>query len=349
MLALFCPCTLGLQAGRLRLHAGRPSRARSRPVLLVVDTARLIEENERLIRFATRLKGVGEAAEGIKARLQEARVQEAKLEARLQEVTLARRALEEEALEEETGTEGHEVSTAARRSALEPEPHRAQSSAHIAHRQPVAAVSSWFDAGLRLTPEAEEPVVVGPKAMEQAVEPAVAVSSWFDAGLRLTPEAEEPVAVEPEPVVEAVVPSSSCYDDAGLRQVPRQRVAHRPPGRPEEATEPAVAPTIEAVTAAVVAATATPEAAAATIEATTEVAEPSVQVAEPTVEVATSEESAESWISCGRDASGVRLAPPQAPATETAAPEARDLLSPPPPPPPKWQHVQADKHGFHHW
>ena len=311
MLALLCPCTLGLQAGRLRLHAGpRPSRARSRPVLLVVDAARLIEENERLIRFATRLKGDGE--QGLKARLQEARVQEAKLEARLQEVTLARRALEEEALEEETGTEGHEVSTAARRSAPEPEPHRAQSSAHLAHRQPVA-VSSWFDAGLRLTPEVEEPVAVEP----------------------------EPV-VEPKPVVEAVVPSSSCYDDAGLRQIPWQRVAHRPPGRPEEATEPAVAPTIEAATAAVVAATATPEAATATIEATTEVAEPSVEVAEPTVQVATSEESAESWISCGRDASGVRLAPPQAPA-------ARDLLSPPPPPPPKWQHVPADKHGFHHW
>lgn len=311
MLALLCPCTLGLQAGRLRLHAGpRPSRARSRPVLLVVDAARLIEENERLIRFATRLKGDGE--QGLKARLQEARVQEAKLEARLQEVTLARRALEEEALEEETGTEGHEVSTAARRSAPEPEPHRAQSSAHLAHRQPVA-VSSWFDAGLRLTPEVEEPVAVEP----------------------------EPV-VEPKPVVEAVVPSSSCYDDAGLRQIPWQRVAHRPPGRPEEATEPAVAPTIEATTAAVVAATATPEAATATIEATTEVAEPSVEVAEPTVQVATSEESAESWISCGRDASGVRLAPPQAPA-------ARDLLSPPPPPPPKWQHVPADKHGFHHW
>ena len=310
MLALLCPCTLGLQAGRLRLHAGpRPSRARSRPVLLVVDAARLIEENERLIRFATRLKGDGE--QGLKARLQEARVQEAKLEARLQEVTLARRALEEEALEEETGTEGHEVSTAARRSAPEPEPHRAQSSAHLAHRQPVA-VSSWFDAGLRLTPEVEEPVAVEP----------------------------EPV-VDPKPVVEAVVPSSSCYDDAGLRQIPRQRVAHRPPGRPEEATEPAVAPTIEAATA-VVAATATPEAATATIEATTEVAEPSVEVAEPTVQVATSEESAESWISCGRDASGVRLAPPQAPA-------ARDLLSPPPPPPPKWQHVPADKHGFHHW
>ena len=342
MLALLCPCTLGLQAGRLRLHAGpRPSRARE--VLLVVDAARLIEENERLIRFATRLKGDGE--EGLKARLQEARVQEAKLEARLQEVTLARRALEEEALEEETGTEGHEVSTAARRSAPEPEPHRAQPSAHLAH---VVAVSSWFDAGLRLTPEVEEPAAVGPKAMEQAVEPAVVVSSWFDAGLRLTPEVEEPVAVEPEPVVEpkpvveAVVPSSSCYDDAGLRQIPWQRVAHRPPGRPEEATEPAVAPTIEATTAAVVAATATPEAATATIEATTEVAEPSVEGAEPTVEVATSEESAESWISCGRDASGVRLAPPQAPA-------ARDLLSPPPPPPPKWQHVPADKHGFHHW
>ena len=309
MLALLCPCTLGLQAGRLRLHAGpRPSRARE--VLLVVDAARLIEENERLIRFATRLKGDGE--QGLKARLQEARVQEAKLEARLQEVTLARRALEEEALEEETGTEGHEVSTAARRSAPEPEPHRAQSSAHLAHRQPVA-VSSWFDAGLRLTPEVEEPVAVEP----------------------------EPV-VDPKPVVEAVVPSSSCYDDAGLRQIPWQRVAHRPPGRPEEATEPAVAPTIEATTAAVVAATATPEAATATIEATTEVAEPSVEVAEPTVQVATSEESAESWISCGRDASGVRLAPPQAPA-------ARDLLSPPPPPPPKWQHVPADKHGFHHW
>ena len=304
---LLWPCSLGLQAGIPTL---RPSRARSRPVLLVVDAARLIEENERLIRFATRLKGDGE--QGLKARLQEARVQEAKLEARLQEVTLARRALEEEALEEETGTEGHEVSTAARRSAPEPEPHRAQSSAHLAHRQPVA-VSSWFDAGLRLTPEVEEPVAVEP----------------------------EPV-VEPKPVVEAVVPSSSCYDDAGLRQIPRQRVAHRPPGRPEEATEPAVAPTIEATTAAVVAATATPEAATATIEATTEVAEPSVEVAEPTVQVATSEESAESWISCGRDASGVRLAPPQAPA-------ARDLLSPPPPPPPKWQHVPADKHGFHHW
>ena len=345
---LLWPCSLGLQPGIPTL---RPSRARSRPVLLVVDAARLIEENERLIRFATRLKGDGE--QGLKARLQEARVQEAKLEARLQEVTLARRALEEEALEEETGTEGHEVSTAARRSAPEPEPHRAQPSAHLAH---VVAVSSWFDAGLRLTPEVEEPAAVGPKAMEQAVEPAVVVSSWFDAGLRLTPEAEEPVAVEPEPVVEpkpvveAVVPSSSCYDDAGLRQIPWQRVAHRPPGRPEEATEPAVAPTIEATTAAVVAATATPEAATATIEATTaEVAEPSVEGAEPTVEVATSEESAESWISCGRDASGVRLAPPQAPATETAAPEARDLLSPPPPPPPKWQHVPADKHGFHHW
>ena len=187
--------------------------------------------------------------------------------------------------------------------------------------------------------------------VEPVVEPVVAVSSWFDAGLRLTPEAVEPEAVA-EPAVDAVVPASDCYDDAGLRhlvnatttglrRLPRQRVAHRPPGRLEAATEPA---TIEPA--------AIEPAVAPTIEAATEVAEPAkvaepVQVVEPTVEVATSEESAESWISCGRDAHGVRLAPPQAPATE-AAPEARDLLSPPAPPP-KWQHVEADKHGFHHW
>ena len=296
LLALLFPCTLGLQSG---LPALRPSRARSRPVLLVVDTGRLIEENAHLIRHATRLKGVGEAAEGIKGRLQEARAQEAKLEARLQEVTLARRALEEEALEEEVGAEGHEVPTAARRSAPEREPHRAQASLRIAHRQPAVAASSWFDAGRRLTPEPVEPVV--------AVEPEVV----------------EPVV----PAVEAVEPASSCYDAAGLKRLHRQRVAHyRLPLRRI---------------------TATSEATTATVEAATEFAEP--------VEVATSEESEESWISCGRDASGVRLAPPQAPATE-APPEARDLLSPPPPspsppplPPPKWQHVQADKHGFHHW
>ena len=298
LLALLFPCTLGLQSG---LPALRSSCARSRPVLLVVDTGRLIEENERLIRHATRLKGVGEAAEGLKARLQEARAQEAKLEARLQEVTLARRALEEEALEEEVGAEGHEVPTAARRSAPEPEPHRAQASVRIAHRQPAVAASSWFDAGRRLTPEPVEPVVV------------------------VEPEAVEPVVPAVEAVVEAVEPASSCYDAAGLKRLHRQRVAHyRQPLRRI---------------------TATSEATTATIEAATEAAEP--------VEVATSEESEESWISCGRDASGVRLAPPQAPATETA-PEARDLLSPlspppPPPPPPKWQHVQADKHGFHHW
>ena len=298
LLALLFPCTLGLQSG---LPALRPSRARSRPVQLVVDTTRLIEENERLIRHATRLKGVGE--DGLKGRLQEARAQEAKLEARLQEVTLARRALEEEALEEEVGAEGHEVPTAARRSAPEPEPHRAQASVRIAHRQPAVAASSWFDAGRRLTPEPVEPVVVvEPEAVE--------------------PEVVEPVVPAVEAVVDAVEPASSCYDAAGLKRLHRQRVAHyRQPLRRI---------------------TATSEAATATVEAATEAAEP--------VEVATREESEESWISCGRDASGVRLAPPQAPATETA-PEARDLLSPPPPPPPppKWQHVQADKHGFHHW
>ena len=305
LLALLFPCTLGLQSG---LPALRSSCARSRPVLLVVDTGRLIEENERLIRHATRLKGVGETAEGIKGRLQEARAQEAKLEARLQEVTLARRALEEEALEEEVGAEGHEVPTAARRSAPEPEPHRAQASVRIAHRQPAVAASSWFDAGRRLTPEPVEPVVV---VEPEVVEPEV-----------VEPEAVEPVVPAVEAVVEAVEPASSCYDAAGLKRLHRQRVAHyRLPLRRI---------------------TATSEATTATIEAATEAAEPA-------------EESEESWISCGRDASGVRLAPPQAPATETA-PEARDLLSPPPPPPsppppppPKWQHVQADKHGFHHW
>ena len=312
LLALLFPCTLGLQSG---LPALRSSCARSRPVLLVVDTGRLIEENERLIRHATRLKGVGEAAEGLKGRLQEARAQEAKLEARLQEVTLARRALEEEALEEEVGAEGHEVPTAARRSAPEPEPHRAQASVRIAHRQPAVAASSWFDAGRRLTPEPVEPVVV--------VEPEA-----------VQPEAVEPVVPAVEAVVEAVEPASSCYDAAGLKRLHRQRVAHyRLPLRRI---------------------TATSEATTATVEAATEAAEPA-EVAEPTAEVATREESEDSWISCGRDASGVRLAPPQAPATETAA-EARDLPSPPPPspsppplPPPKWQHVQADKHGFHHW
>jgi hypothetical protein len=90
------PWALGLQPG---IPALTSPRARPRSALLMVDAAQLVEENERLIRFATRLKGVGE--EGLKARLQEARVQEAKLEARLQEVTLARRALEEEEEEEE--------------------------------------------------------------------------------------------------------------------------------------------------------------------------------------------------------------------------------------------------------
>ena len=92
MALVLCAWTLGLQSG---VPALRPSRPRPRPVLLAADAARLIEENERLIRHATRLQGVGN--EGIKARLQEARTQEAKLEARLREVTLARRALEEEA------------------------------------------------------------------------------------------------------------------------------------------------------------------------------------------------------------------------------------------------------------
>jgi hypothetical protein len=93
------PWALGLQPG---IPALTSPRARPRSALLMVDAAQLVEENERLIRFATRLKGVGE--EGLKARLQEARVQEAKLEARLQEVTLARRALEEEEEEEEAGS-----------------------------------------------------------------------------------------------------------------------------------------------------------------------------------------------------------------------------------------------------
>ena len=92
MALVLCAWTLGLQSG---VPALRPSRPRPRPVILAADAARLIEENERLIRHATRLQGVGN--EGIKARLQEARAQEAKLEARLREVTLARRALEEEA------------------------------------------------------------------------------------------------------------------------------------------------------------------------------------------------------------------------------------------------------------
>ena len=92
MAFLLCASTLGLQSG---VPALRPSRPRPRPVLLAADAARLVEENERLMRHATRLRGVGE--EGFKARLQEARAQEAKLEARLREVTLARRALEEEA------------------------------------------------------------------------------------------------------------------------------------------------------------------------------------------------------------------------------------------------------------
>ena len=93
------PWALGLQPG---IPALTSPRARPRSALLMVDAAQLVEENERLIRFATRLKGVGE--EGLKARLQEARVQEAKLEARLQEVTLARRALDEEEEEEEAGS-----------------------------------------------------------------------------------------------------------------------------------------------------------------------------------------------------------------------------------------------------
>ena len=93
------PWALGLQPG---IPALTSPRARPRSALPMVDAAQLVEENERLIRFATRLKGVGE--EGLKARLQEARVQEAKLEARLQEVTLARRALEEEEEEEEAGS-----------------------------------------------------------------------------------------------------------------------------------------------------------------------------------------------------------------------------------------------------
>ena len=123
MALVLCAWTLGLQSG---VPALRPSRPRPRPVLLAADAARLIEENERLIRHATRLQGVGN--EGIKARLQEARAQEAKLEARLREVTLARRALEEEA------------------AATSPQP--------LARGEP-----SGLDSGLRLGPD-----VTGPAA-----------------------------------------------------------------------------------------------------------------------------------------------------------------------------------------
>ena len=56
MALVLCAWTLGLQSG---VPALRPSRPRPRPVLLAADAARLIEENERLIRHATRLQGVG--------------------------------------------------------------------------------------------------------------------------------------------------------------------------------------------------------------------------------------------------------------------------------------------------
>ena len=50
MALVLCAWTLGLQSG---VPALRPSRPRPRPVLLAADAARLIEENERLIRHAT--------------------------------------------------------------------------------------------------------------------------------------------------------------------------------------------------------------------------------------------------------------------------------------------------------
>ena len=278
---------------------------------------------------ATRMKGMGD--EGLKARLQEARVQEAKLEARLQEVALARRALEEECTleegcaleEEEYGSEEHVILTATRSTTT---PKHVQPSTDIAPQQLVVAVSSWYDGGFRLTAaEVVEPVAVvswydtGLRLTQRVVRPATVVS-WYDAGFRLSPEVVELLVAVPSwydaglrltPELTVVV--SACYDDAGLRRPAQHRVMQRPTGRLEEAAEPAAAPTMEAA----------------------------MEDAEPAVEVAP---SAESWISCGRDASGVRLTPPQAPAIEMAPDPLLPL-----PLPPKWEQVQADKHGFHQW